>query len=53
MNCMSKELSQKDLSRKASQMYRMLEKIASNKEVWTLAEVRKLLSSISGTRKEF
>ena len=39
-----------NLPQKASAMYRMLAKIASNKEVWTLGEVRRLLSSISRKR---
>ena len=36
-----------NLSIMAGRMYRLLYKIASNKEVWTLKEVRDLLSEIN------
>lgn len=36
-----------DLPQKCSAMYRMLQKIASDKEPWTLGEVRRLLSRIT------
>ena len=48
---LDKKQSRENLSKKASLMYQMLSKIASNKEVWTLHEVRELLSNISN-RKE-
>lgn len=35
------------LQQKCSAMYRMLQKIASNKEPWTLGEVRRLLSRMN------
>ena len=37
----------KDLSIMAGRMYRLLYKIASNKEIWTLKEVRDLISEIN------
>ena len=41
--------SSENLSEMAGRMYQILAKIASNRVVWTLKEVRDLLSEIDGT----
>lgn len=38
----------RNLSIMAGRMYQLLARIASNKQVWTLKEVRDLLSEIDG-----
>ena len=41
----------KDLSIMAGRMYQLLSRIASNKQVWTLKEVRDLISEINKEEK--